>query len=452
MTRRAQAVVATCAVVLLTGCGGVKPPSASSDGPPPPGVAGTPGVASGTPGPAEAGPSAPSPATPTRASKTPGWPATLQVGLVDPEDGAAALRRRAPFGVRWHYLSGGAGTASSWDAWRTGGGSFATAYALDAQQHSTAAFLSYYVLQETPPTSSVSDEAKKVLAGLANTTTMKAVVADLRLALTRMGTAGTGPAGNPVLQIEPDLFGYVQQQTGDAGTVVRLGGSDPAATGLPETLAGFTRLITRIRDQVAPNVLLAYPVSVFGTNKDIVGSDPSAADVDRMAASSARFWRALGSPFDLMTFEFANRDAGYQTTVDGVRRADAWWTTANYARHVQYVGGVLRSTKLPGVLWQVPPGNTVKRVMNDRPGHYRDDKVQRLLGRRGRPLLKAYRDAGIAAVLFGSAFPNDTCACVRDDAYAGPGEDDGGYLTAQVRKYVRDGPLKVRRVVRSVTR
>ena len=370
------------------------------------------------------------------------WPTTLQIGLIDPENGAAALAKRAPFGIRWHYLSGGAGTSGSWDAWRTGGGSYATAYVQDSAKTGTVPFLSYYVLQQTPPFDTLQDEHQKVLQGIKSPATMRAVVADLRLALTRMGQGG----GTAVLQIEADLWGYVQQQGEPATTKAAIAGTDPLAAGLPDTLAGFARLITRIRNAVAPKVLLAYPVSVFGTNKDIVGSDPTQAEVDGMAASTVRFWKSLGRPFDLMTFEYANRDAGYQVKVDGVAEKDAWWTPDNEARHLQYVKAVLAGANRTGVLWQVPPGNTVRKIMDDTPGHYRDTKVQALLGRKGRPYLRAYRDAGIVAVLFGSAFPNDTCACRRTDQYATKGDDDGGYLAAQVRKYARDGELKLTRV------
>jgi hypothetical protein len=433
-----HAALLAASLCLATGCGGddAAPASTSTAAQVTPGVA-TPQTAA--------------PVTTVRA-KTPakplanpaGWPKTLQIGLIDPENGASALRRRAPFGIRWHYLSGGAGTADSWDAWRTGDGSYARAYVEDSVEAKTVPFLSYYVLQQTPPTSSLGDEHQKVIQGLANPQVMKAVVADLRLALTRMGQGGgRGPS---VLQIEADLFGYVQQQGGSARTPAAIAGSDPEASGLPDTLAGFTRLVTRIRNEVAPRVLLAYPVSVFGTNKDIVGSDPTKEMVAGMADSTVRFWRSLGRPFDLMTFEYANRDAGYQVKVDGVAPADAYWTADNMARHLQYVKGVLGAAKRTGVLWQVPPGNTAKKVMDDSPGHYRDDKVQALLGRKGRPLLRAYRDAGVVSVLFGSAFPNDTCACRRTDQFAGGGEDDGGYLAAQVRKYQRDGPLKLTRL------
>lgn len=429
---------AIAAALCATGCGGGE---SQAKGPTSTVAPHTPGVAT----PATAAPPVVTRAAkPKKPLKNPAnWPPTLQIGLIDPENGAAALAKRSPFGIRWHYLSGGAGTSESWDDWRTGGGSYATAYVQDSEKTGTVPFLSYYVLQQTPPLKSISDEAEKVLTGLKDPAVMKAVVADLRLALTRMGQGGTGPS---VLQVEADLWGYVQQKGHTASYPAAIAGTDATAAGLPNTLAGFARLITRIRNEVAPKVLLAYPVSVFGTNKDIVGSDPTQEQVTGMSASTVRFWRSLGRPFDLMTFEYANRDAGYQVKVDGVAEKDAWWTSDNEARHLQYVKGVLDQSKRAGVLWQVPPGNTVRKVMDDTPGHYRDTKVQALLGRKGRPYLRAYRDAGVVAVLFGSAFPNDTCACRRTDAFKGKGEDDGGYLAAQVRKYVRGGELRVTRV------
>lgn len=443
---RPIAFAVTTLAIALTGCGGAD--GASSSHAKPAEAEAAPGVAVAP----KSEPRAAAPAT-TPAVTAPGattvqrWPRTLQIGLIDSEDRAAALRKRAPYGIRWHYLSGGAGTDSSWAHWRTGGGSFATAFARDSRANGTIPFFSYYVLQQTPPVAKLKDEQDKVVRGLADKQVVRKVVTDIRLALRRIGEAGQGPA---VLQVEPDLWGYVQQRFGDdANRVrVRLRGSDPAAKGLPETLPGFARLITRIRNAEAPSTLLAYPVSIFGTNKDIIGSQPDEAELDRMADSSVRFWRSAGRPWDVLTFEYANRNAGYAIHVDGLPRADVWWTPSDYQRHLRYVSDVLRATKRPGMLWQVPPGNTVSPTMDNSPGHYQDDKVQTLLGTSGRPLLRRFRDAGIVGVLFGSAFPNDTCACARTDDFALPGgsEDDGGYLAAQVRRYADPAPLTVRRV------
>ncbi len=453
----------------LTACGGDEQRRAASE-PPPPGVAGA----------APSGPAAdeiplevpPAPTTTAarpdeaseddlvsslelerasaRASRRGRWPTTLQIGLIDPEDNASALRESAPFGIRWHYLSGGAATPASWTAWRNGSGSFVTAYVEESRDAQTIPFFSYYVLQETPPASRRSAEPDKVVDGLSNPVVVRRVVNDIRRALQRLGRAG-GPA---VLQIEPDMWGYLQQRFGDDArdAPVRLKGVTRYAAGLQNDLRGFAKLVTRIRNAEAPNVLLAYPVSIFGTHKDIKGSKPSEHELRTMIDRSVAFWRSAGAPFDLMTFEYANRDAGYQIEVDGVPDDEARWTAADYRRHLTYVRGVLGASRRPGVLWQVPPGNTARPEMDDTPGHYTDDKVQTLLGRKGRPMLRAYRDAGVAMVLFGSAFPNDTCACVRRDEHARPDgkHDDGGYLAAQVRRYVRDGPLRIRRVPKRV--
>lgn len=449
----------------LGACGGSNDENASE--PAPPGVAGAapsgpaadvipqdvPTTTAPTPGlPDELMPPIDIERASARASRGGRWPSTLQIGLIDPEDHATTLRESAPFGVRWHYLSGGAATSSSWTNWRTGDGSFVAAYTEESRKAKTIPFFSYYVLQETPPASRRSAEPDKVVDGLSNVLVVRRVVNDIRRALQRLGRTG-GPA---VLQVEPDMWGYLQQRFGDdaSDAPVRLKGSNRFARGLPNDLRGFARLVTRMRDAEAPNVLLAYPVSIFGTSKDIKGSKPSPEELATMVDRSVRFWRSADRPFDLMTFEHANRNAGYQIKVDGVASEDARWTDADYQRHLTYVRGVLAASRRPGVLWQVPPGNTVRPEMDDTPGHYTDDKVQALLGRKGRPLLRAYRDAGVAMVLFGSAFPSDTCACVRRDEHARPGgkQDDGGYLAEQVSSYVESGPLKLRRVPKRINK
>ncbi len=473
--RSATVALLVAAALPLSGCGGDAEDNVASE-PPLPGVAeaAPPGPAADDvpatvdpPSPAAAEQPAPEAEGPdeqpelepnefaieraARPSRQPVWPRTLQIGLVDPEDNARTLRSAAPFGVRWHYLSGGAATSASWTSWRTGEGSFVTSYVEDSRAAGAIPFFSYYVLQETPPASSRSEEPDKVVDGLGNPLGVRRVTADIRRALQRLGRAG-GPA---VLQIEPDMWGYLQQRFGDDATdsPVRLRGVNRHAHGLPENLRGFARLITRMRNAEAPNVLLAYPVSIFGTHKDIKLSHPDPAELQNMIRRSVAFWRSAGRPYDLMTFEHTNRTAGYQIKVDGVSESDARWTEQDHQRHLAYVRGVLAATRRPGVLWQVPPGNTVRPQQDDTPGHYTDDKVQALLGRKGRPLLRAYRDAGVAMVLFGSAFPNDTCACVRRDQHArGDGvPDDGGYLADQVRSYVKDGRLKVRRVPKRIT-
>ena len=65
-----------------------------------------------------------------------------------------------------------------------------------------------------------------------------------------------------VLHVEPDLWGYIEQarEGDDAATV-------PAVVpdGLPQNAAGFAQEFVHLRDELAPNVLLAYHLSGWGT-------------------------------------------------------------------------------------------------------------------------------------------------------------------------------------------
>jgi hypothetical protein len=83
--------------------------------------------------------------------------------------------------------------------------------------------------------------------------------------------------------------------------------------------------------------------------------------------------------------------------------------------------------------------------------------VQWLLGGSGgRKHLRAYRDAGVTALLFGGGADGTTCACdARGDGVTNPppthgntraslsADDDGGYFKDRVRAYYKTGPLRL---------
>src|SRR5204863_9245980 len=89
-----------------------------------------------------------------------------------------------------------------------------------------------------------------------------------------------------VLHVEPDLWGYIQQRYGDdaaaAPAVVGASGMVELA-GLPDNAAGFARAVSKLRDMYAPNVLLAYHLSLWGTNVDPLFQKPSDAEIDALA-------------------------------------------------------------------------------------------------------------------------------------------------------------------------
>ena len=116
---------------------------------------------------------------------------------------------------------------------------------------------------------------------------MSAYFGDLREFFKRAARAH-GPV---VLHLEPDLFGYIELRArdGNATTVP----ADVAASGLrglPQNAAGFAQAVLALRDQIAPNVLVGYPISIWGTGLDIHLSHPSTAQVDRMASQSVAFY------------------------------------------------------------------------------------------------------------------------------------------------------------------
>ena len=86
--------------------------------------------------------------------------------------------------------------------------------------------------------------------------------------------------------------------------------------------------------------------------------------------------------------------------------------------------------KLTGVrlaAWQIPLGNM---TLDDTSGHYRDNRVEWLLGPSGRAHLRAYASAGYVGFLFGGGADGTTSAAT-----------DGGYFFARARAYYAHGAL-----------
>jgi hypothetical protein len=386
------------------------------------------------------------------------WPfRSLELGLVDPEGDAAALHAAAPLKLRYQYLSGGVNTGRDWEHWATGHGSFATDYVAESVANGFTPVFSFYELRQSLPGANISNELDADMTNLDDRSTMRSYFQDLQTLLVLLGKAR---ASKVVLHVEPDMWGYIEQRYGDnarrAPVQVSATGL-PELRGLPNNATGLARAIVHLRNLYAPNVLLAYHLSVWGTDKDLHGSKLTTPQVDQIAARSARFSRSLDTAFDLMFAEFTNSDAGYQQTVLGM--PNAFWSGADYARQVRYLGDVHRTLRLPIVLWQIPVGNTLYRTENNTTGHYQDNRVQWLLGGGNRSHLRAYAHAGVVALLFGSGIPQGTCACDADhDGVTNPPpidgntrvstspDDDGGYLLWRARLYYRAGPMALPRL------
>lgn len=357
-----------------------------------------------------------------------GWPKTLQVGLTDAPGGAAALRTSAPFGFRYQYLAGGVNTGQGWATWNPDG-SFASMYVQDSWSHNTTPVLTYYMLLQSSPHG--SDEAQTDLAHLRDAQVMQAYWQDVRLLFQRV--RGTKPV---VVHVEPDLWGYLEQ----AGAV-SLG-------------SAFAQQWVRLRDSLAPNVILAYHMSGWGTKHDIVFEDPGDATVRAYATESATFYRVLHAKFDVSFEDFSDRDAGFYDKING--NPKTWFTPADFHRHLLYGATFVKLAGVRMAAWQIPLGNTLMRASDNTWGHYQDNRVEWLLGSAGRSHLRAYVNAGYVGFLFGGGADGTTCACdARHDGVTNPqpiggntgvslsADDDGGYFRAQARAYYRAGALRL---------
>ena len=200
-----------------------------------------------------------------------GWPTTLQLGMADSPGGAAAMAASTPFSFRYQYLSGGANTGSGWATWNTNG-QFVTYYIAESQASHIIPVFTYYQLLQSAPGNTQGEPAGD-LANLTNTGTMTSYYQDLTLFFQR--AAAKTPV---VLHVEPDLWAYLEQQAqgNNASTVpvqvASTGNSN--LSGLPNTAAGFAQAFVRLRNKYAPNVILAYHFSTWGTGTDILYSKP----------------------------------------------------------------------------------------------------------------------------------------------------------------------------------
>lgn len=366
------------------------------------------------------------------------WPSrSLEIGMTDGPGGAAALRASTPFAFRYQYLAGGVNTGNGWAGWNPDG-SFVMRYAEESFAAGLIPVFTYYMLFRSSPGSTMA-EKDGVLANLANAGTMRAYWLDLELLMKR---AGAFVDRTVVVHVEPDAWGYAQQHatSDDARTVfAQVAGSGlPALAGLPDDMRGFAQAAKRLRDAHAPNVVLAYHLSVWGTRVDISVSDPPDAEVDALGARAAAFYRSLETPFDISFTDIADRDSAFKQQIQG-QGAWAWWDDADFRRNARFLAGYGDAARQRSVIWQLPLGNTRMRAQNNTWSHFQ------------------YVRAGVVALLFGggaggttysptSARAESSCACdavrdgVTDPARINgntrsslSADDDGGFFRELVR-------------------
>ena len=207
-----------------------------------------------------------------------------------------------------------------------------------------------------------------------------------------------------MLHVEPDLWGFLHQRakTDDATRIPIVVGSSgvPELADLPDDLSGFARAIVRLRDRSAPNVILGYHVSAWGTGKDLFVSNALDVAVDDVARREAAFYESLGATFDVAFAEFSDRDAAFKQHIYR-DKGRSWWDADDFTRHIRFLSQFVELTGRRIVLWQIPYGNTRMRAMDNTWNHFQDTRVEWLLDDPGREHLNQYLGAGVIGLLFG---------------------------------------------------
>jgi hypothetical protein len=326
-----------------------------------------------------------------------GWPHHLALGVADSPGDAHALRAHSSADMRYQYLAGGVNAGHGWATWNPNG-SFVSMYVRESfSAHMTPVF-SYYQLLQSAPSIGSSEQARD-LSNMRNRATMRAYWADYELLLRRVNEAAGGRM--VIIHIEPDLWGYLEQA--HAMALAR----------------SFAQHLITLRNRLAPHVLLAWHLSVWGTDEDPTYSKPSLAHMDHLAAISAAFYESLHAHFDLVFNDVTDRDAGFYQDVEGNPRT--WWGPADFVRHDRYIAGFTRRTHMAVVLWQLPLGDTHE---NNTWSHYKDNRLQWWLGPGSAAHLRATRDAGVIGLLFGAGATGNTTA-----------QTDNGFFYRLARRY-----------------
>lgn len=355
-----------------------------------------------------------------------------------------------PWRYRYAYLAGGVNTGSGWQTWQEPGapGLYATRYLDSSRGAGYIPVFSYYMLLQSNP-STGADEAARDYNNLNNASTMTAYYSDFKLLMQRAG----GYGGPLVVQVEPDLWGYLQQRSGNttpdrvAAAVTSSG--NPEVAGLPDTAQGFAQGLLRMRDRYAPNVQMAIHASLWSSMQDIGSSTDPNLDPVAEAAKTVTFLNAAGiagnpygTTWDIVFDDVDDHDAAWWEK----QGRSHWWDPTNrlfpnFNRYLAWVSALRAGTGRPQVAWQVPVGNQYFLTENNTCGHYQDNVAAYFLSHSADLF-----QAGLIAVLFGAG---NGCQTTNQDSQGDgitnnnglPTSDAGGWCNAcntHVSQYADD--------------
>jgi RNA polymerase sigma factor (sigma-70 family) len=401
-----------------------------------------------------------------------GWPQRVEVGVLDELGNATKMKAGSSVKFRSTYLEGRMNAEKNWTH-RSPNGGFVTDFIRESVDNDMIPVFTYYMLAQLGKGNRQFD----IIEHVHDKEPMRVYFENLKLFFQR---AGDFPDQMVVLHFEPSLWGFLQLQSPkgarQTSVVVKSTGL-PELAQLPDDASGLAQAVIELRNRYAPNVLVAYHLSYWGVGQDLFIEKWSDPEVEGFAQQAIDFYNSLQASFDIVFNDLSDCDSGLKDLVFGQGHY-AWLDDRDYQKSCLFLSRFSEQTKKKVVLWQLPFGNTRMRACNNTAFHYQSNQVEKLLDDPDRKLLRAYRQAGVVAFLFGrikaettspsdaagdgvtnSGSTNDLDAKLLASELSPEGsdpvldgdilrtpyaaDDDGGFFRWKVWEYYRQGPLSL---------
>jgi len=265
-----------------------------------------------------------------------------------------------------------------------------------------------------------AQEGREELAALTDLGLMTRYLNDWRFFLQTIGEAQV------LVHIEPDLWGFAQQQDSDATRI-------PAAVeeanpmdcgGLPDDISGLGRCMIRMARSYAPNALVGLHASGWATRIDVLYNVDSGFDVVGEATEVVDFLiQCGGDGADFVVVDISDRDAGYYEA----RGVDKWWdkedsSLPHFEQGLGWGRAIASGMGRALLWWQIPVGN---ESLPDQPGQWRDNRLDYFFD---------HPDRVAESLAFGMVFG----AGAQDQTSP---ESDGGHFKDRAERYRRSGGI-----------
>ncbi len=282
--------------------------------------------------------------------------------------------------LHYHYLVG-LSSEGGWTTWNQNP-DYAGKRIAEAKAHDQVPMLTYYCM---------AAHGDRNLAVLTDAAYMTTYWKDFLQML------GSVKASNiPVLvHDEPDFWGYMLQEATKNSDLSKIKvlvskSGAPECANQPDDVVGLARCKLLLYRARAPNALVGFHASPWGTNKDTAKNTDTTLDIVAEATKTVSFFKLLSfDTADFVATDVSDRDAGcYEanhlpmcpcTKTSTYQCDNFYWDEANaklpnFKQHFKWAKALTAGLGLPLVWWQLPygsPSNTPGGAV----GSWRDNRV-----------------------------------------------------------------------------